>query len=80
MWIRSLLGDCVNLDSAYAICVTTSYDDYRFTNHCVVYAEASNWCYPLWSEEIASSDGRDVENVMRRANMFVEALVNKMND
>lgn len=79
MWIRSLQGDYVNLDNACAICVTTAFPDYKFGNHCVVYAEMNGCSYPLWAEKVASNDGRDFENVVGKANLFMDALVQRLN-
>ena len=79
MWIRSLEGDYINMDNITCLHVTVSYCDYRYTDHCVVYAEGSAGDYPLWAEKIASNDGKDIENTVRRANLFVDALVNRLN-
>lgn len=67
------------MDNITCLHITTCYHDYRFSNRCVVYADSAAGDYPLWAEEIKSNNERDIIDIVRRAEMFADALVNQLN-
>ncbi len=71
-WIRTLEGECINLDNIVELSVTTSPSNYKFQGRCCVIAESSNWTYYLWAETV---NEYNEESVMKRAEMFIDALI-----
>lgn len=69
-WIRTLEGERINLDNIVELSVTTN--DYRYKDKCCVIAESGNWTYYLWAEDI---NEYNEENVIKRAEMFIDALI-----
>ena len=69
-WIRTLDGECINLDNIVELSVTTN--DYRHKDKCCVIAVSINRTYYLWAEDINDCNE---ENVIYRAEMFIDALI-----
>ena len=79
-WLRDIYGDCINISNADSIFVETFPDDQYLKNSCTVMANIHGNDYVLWEEKPASNKGTDIEKTVAKAHLFIDALVQRLNN